>query len=98
VPDDSPLRFALYGAVPNPFNPTSVLEFSLPASQHVTLGVYDVRGRLVRLLVDEVRTAGIHIVPWDGRDSSGRAVASGTYFARLWSATESSVKAMTMVQ
>jgi hypothetical protein len=69
--------------VPNPFNPTTTIRFSLPASERVGLAVYAANGSLVRMLVDEVKAAGAHDVTWDGRDMSGNSVSSGLYFYRL---------------
>jgi hypothetical protein len=68
---------------PNPFNPLTTISFSLPRESLVSLRVFDLRGRLVRTLLDESRPAGVHTVVWDGRDESGGRVASGTYVARL---------------
>lgn len=69
--------------VPNPFNPSTTIRFELPSAGRARLGVYDLAGRLVKVLVDERRDAGDHEVSWDGRDQSGRAAPSGTYLARL---------------
>jgi subtilisin family serine protease len=69
--------------VPNPFNPSTSLRFDLPAPGPVSLRLYDLHGRLVRILVDGPRPAGLNEVRWDGRDRRGCAVASGTYLARL---------------
>jgi hypothetical protein len=68
---------------PNPFNPTTRIAFGLSAPAHVSLRIYDAAGRLVRALVNEERQAARYVETWDGRDSSGRAVASGIYFYRL---------------
>ncbi len=68
---------------PNPFNPQTVIPFSLPRSTEVTLAVYDTRGRLVRTLVEAPYAAGDHAIEWNGLDQAGRAVASGSYFARM---------------
>lgn len=95
---DLPAAFALLGAVPNPFNPMTTLRFQLPTEQDARLVVYDVQGRLVRTLWDGVRPAGINEVTWDGRDQRGRAVASGTYFARLSAEGHSSVKSLVLVR
>ena len=76
----------------------TILHFNLPASQHATLHVYDVQGRLVRTLIDEVRPAGAGEARWDGLDQSGQGVASGTYFARLTSGAQTSVKTLTLVR
>ena len=81
--DQLPALSKLQGAVPNPFNPRTSLRYSLARSGAVRLQVFDLQGRLVRTLLDGQQGAGAHAVPWDGRDEAGRAVASGTYLARL---------------
>lgn len=68
---------------PNPFNPATTIEFDTPKPGKVRLDVYDVRGALVRRLVDEVRPAGTQSVVWDGRDDDGRTLSSGIYIYRL---------------
>lgn len=73
----------LYDAIPNPFNPRTTIKFDLPEGGPVRLSVFDVAGRLVRTLVDDTMPQGSHEAVWDGRDSSGREVASGSYLARL---------------
>jgi hypothetical protein len=77
-------RFALHQNVPNPFNPTTVIQYVVPESgAYVTLRIYDVGGRLVRTLVDGVVRSGLKSVVWDGRDGRGVRAASGVYFYRL---------------
>ena len=79
-----PERYALYQNKPNPFNPATLIRYDVPAGGgHITLAVYDVAGRLVRTLVDDVQTAGQKRATWDGRDSRGESAASGIYFYRL---------------
>ncbi len=95
---DAPQAFALKGAVPNPFNPQTTLHFSLPATGHADLRLYDVQGRLVRTLVSDTRPAGPNQARWDGRDDGGRSVASGTYFARLQAAGQHTVKSLVLVR
>jgi len=68
---------------PNPFNPGTVVSFVLARGGPVDLGVYDVTGRRVATLAERPFPAGVHDVAWDGRDSSGREAASGTYLVRL---------------
>ncbi len=75
--------FRLEQNYPNPFNPTTQIRFSIPASQHVTLSVFDVLGRKIATLMDQEMTAGWHTVQWDGRDQTGRPVSSGIYIYRL---------------
>jgi M6 family metalloprotease-like protein len=72
---------------PNPFNPTTVISYQLPVGSDEKLVVYDVLGREVATLVSGATTPGRHEVVWDGRDSAGRAVASGIYFTRLSAST-----------
>jgi len=95
---DAPQTFALHGAAPNPFNPSTTLRFNLPAAGHTELELFDVQGRRVRTLVSGPRPAGPGEVTWDGRDQSGRQVASGTYYARLIAAGQRSVKPLVMVK
>ncbi len=75
--------FALHGAVPNPFNPSTRINYSLAEGGRVQLTIYDVAGRLVRTLVDDVLSAGEHQVRWDGRNQAGKTMASGAYFSLL---------------
>lgn len=70
-------------ASPNPFNPMTTFTFDLPEAGPMRLSVFDVAGRLIRTLVDDSRLRGSHEAVWDGRDSSGRGVGSGSYLARL---------------
>jgi agmatine/peptidylarginine deiminase len=68
---------------PNPFRDRTRFRFELRFPERVELAVYDVRGRLVRRLVDGERPAGMTEIDWDGRDDSGRRVAAGVYWFRL---------------
>jgi hypothetical protein len=84
--DDQPgLRAALMleQNTPNPFNPQTTIKFDLPEGGPVRLSVFDVAGRLIRTLVDASMPQGSYETTWDGRDSAGREVASGSYLARL---------------
>jgi hypothetical protein len=65
---------------PNPFNPETVIPYSLATPGRVAVRVYDVRGRLVRTLVDAIQPAGIHVARWTGVVESGGRSASGIYF------------------
>ncbi|MBU8869276.1 MAG: S8 family serine peptidase [Gemmatimonadales bacterium] len=68
---------------PNPFNPRTILHFSTSQPGPVRVEIFDIRGRLVRGLVDEYQSAGGHEVVWDGRDNAGQNVSSGHYLARI---------------
>ncbi|MCK9997493.1 MAG: hypothetical protein KAH56_14555 [Candidatus Krumholzibacteria bacterium] len=66
---------------PNPFNPRTTIKYSMPRAGHLKLCVYNVRGQLVKTLVDGLRPAGAdQTVVWDGTDAQGSSVASGIYF------------------
>jgi hypothetical protein len=83
VPEATVPAPAVYPARPNPFVGESEITFALPAPERVTLRVYDVRGRLVRTLVNEPRGVGVHRATWDGRDDRGRDLASGVYLVQF---------------
>ncbi|MBN1164737.1 MAG: T9SS type A sorting domain-containing protein [Candidatus Krumholzibacteriota bacterium] len=75
-----PFVTKLFQSYPNPFNPTTTIQFSLKEKSQVSIRVYNVAGQLVRILVDEIRKPGIYHINWDGRNSEGRLVSSGVYF------------------
>ena len=82
--ETGPQAFVLYPNYPNPFNSGTVLSFSLPeARPEVELTVYDLLGQKLAVLVRGPRGSGFHSVEWDGRDESGRPLASGSYLYRL---------------
>jgi len=70
-------------AGPNPFNPRTEIRFGLPAAGPVRIDIFDLRGHLVRHLVDEVMAEGHHRVNWQGENQQGGNAASGLYFLRL---------------
>lgn len=89
----------LYPAVPNPFNPATVIAWELDEPALVRLQVYDVSGRLVRTLVDGLlQTAGRQEVLWRGLDDAGRPQPSGVYFYRLEAGGSSATQRMTLVR
>ena len=73
-----PTEYALLGAFPNPFNPTTTINYALPEAAKVSLTIYDISGRLVAELVDGWREAGTHDITFDGS-----ALASGVYIYSL---------------
>jgi hypothetical protein len=80
---DVPSEFALYGSRPNPVREAAEIRFDLPAAAAVSLEIYDVTGRRVRVLESGSRPAGRHSARWDARDDTGLRVAAGIYFYRL---------------
>jgi flagellar hook assembly protein FlgD len=86
---------------PNPFNPTTTIRFYLPHRSVSTPGalrVYDVLGRLVRVLADDLAASGWQTLYWDGRDDAGRAISSGTYLCVLSVGGEQRVITMTLLK
>lgn len=78
-----PDRITLAPAWPNPFNPSTSLQFTLPRSAHVQLSVFDILGREVTRLADRDFAAGSHRLVWDGHSASGAPAASGLYLVRM---------------
>jgi hypothetical protein len=97
-PPSVPVVTLLEQNAPNPFNPTTVIRFSIAEPGWVRLVVYDVGGRPVRVLVDGERQANRYEVTWDGRDSAGRLVASGVYLYCLEAADYSGSKKMVLLK
>lgn len=91
----APRSVTLAGNVPNPFNPSTSIQFTLGRRGSARLEVYDARGARVRTLWSGVAAAGAHVRVWDGRDGDGKGVASGVYVARL--VTEDGVRTRKMM-
>jgi hypothetical protein len=68
---------------PNPFNPSAMIDYSIPQKGTASLAVYDASGRLVRTLFEGKVEAGKQSATWDGRDNAGQTLPSGTYFYSL---------------
>lgn len=93
-----PERYGLSQNYPNPFNAQTTLRFDLPEAGEVALTIYNLSGQRVRTLVDGYREAGTHAVLWDGKDGSGRDMASGIYFYRFEGRMFVDVKRMVMMK
>jgi phospholipase/lecithinase/hemolysin len=91
-------QFALDGSYPNPTRSASTVSFALDEATPVTLAVYDVMGRKVATLIDAPMDAGQHEVRWDGRSTSGAAVASGVYLLRLQAGEKIATRRLTVVK
>jgi len=94
-------EYRLYQNHPNPFNPTTTIRYEIPAdvaSVRVRMDIYDVQGHKVRVLVDEIRSAGVQYAEWDGLDDNGRAVSSGVYFYVLRAGDETLTRKMALLR
>lgn len=83
---------------PNPFNPSTRIEFAMPLAGPVTLTIYNITGQQVRVLMSGDAAAGVHTVVWDARDDSGSPVPSGLYLYRLITAGGVEVQKMQLVR
>lgn len=78
-----PTDFALQQNYPNPFHPTTQIEYQLPLVSKIQIVVFNILGQKVRTLVDEDQSAGFHSIEWDGRSDSGIQVSSGVYLYQI---------------
>jgi hypothetical protein len=96
-----PKVFSLSQNYPNPFNPSTTIRYNIPEVSNaipVKVFVYDIRGRMVRILVDEDKLSGTYQVHWDGRDKHGQQVSSGVYLYRLEVGNFTSIRKMILVR
>lgn len=88
----------LIGNYPNPFNPETNIRFSLKDAAPVSIEIYNVKGQMVRKLVNDVKAAGDHVAVWNGTDNNGRAVSSGVYYFKMNTGKYSSTKKMILMK
>jgi hypothetical protein len=94
----SPTRFMLRADTPSPVGSAAAVYFDLPEVEWVTLRVFDVAGRCVRVLVDSEVPAGQHQALWDGTDDRGSRVSSGAYFCRMDAGSFGATKRLVLVE
>ncbi len=75
--------FTSYQNYPNPFNQETIIQYSLRDPVQISLKIYNLKGQLVKTLVDYHQESGIHQAVWDGKDEKSREVSAGIYFYRL---------------
>ncbi len=97
-PETPVLDTQLTGNHPNPFRAETSIGFRMKDAQTATLAIYNVKGQLVRTLVNETRSAGDHSVTWNGRDESGNAVSAGIYFCRLTTGKQSDTSKLILMK
>lgn len=90
--------FKLERNFPNPFNPETMIKFSLAEASKVNLSIYNVLGQVVRMLVNEELPAGVHSIMWDGKNAQGSDVSSGVYFYRIKAGDFESTMRMTLLR
>ena len=93
-----PGQFVLEQNVPNPFNPSTTITFKQSSNQKVTIEIYDILGRKVRILTSEYYPAGKHSIIWNAADDSGRTVSSGTYLYRVMTDSHAITRKMLFIR
>ncbi|MGH1363809.1 MAG: S8 family serine peptidase [Calditrichia bacterium] len=98
-PDEAaPLRFMVSANYPNPFNPSTTIDFQLPQRSDVELTIFNTLGQKIRSLVTGSVAAGTHSVIWNGQDESGQGVASGIYIYRFTSGDYQRINKMILMK
>ncbi|MFL3005421.1 MAG: T9SS type A sorting domain-containing protein [Candidatus Neomarinimicrobiota bacterium] len=83
---------------PNPFNPSIVFKYKISKSNHVRIGIYNVLGKKVKSLVEEVQEAGNYYTKWDGNNEFNKPLPSGAYFLRMQSGEYYMIKKITLIK
>ncbi len=91
-------NFAVFQNEPNPFNPVTTIKYVMPRTGHMTMKVYNVRGQLVKTLIDGVVAEGNGEVVWDGTNNQGSSVSSGVYFYETRTDGSTTVNKMALVK
>ena len=97
-PATIPVVTSLEGNYPNPFNPETAINFSLKESGKVRINIYNLKGQLVRQLLDTELPAGRHQIVWNGKDNQGRSVSSGIYLYRMEAKGYTNTKKMMLMK
>jgi len=88
----------LLGNFPNPFNPETVIKFQIARESNVKLNVFNIKGQLVKTIMDDFMDPGSYSMKWDGTDISGRSLSSGVYFYNLRSGNSSISRKMILLK
>jgi C1A family cysteine protease len=98
IPDGEPRVLALSQNVPNPFNPVTSIDYSIPTEARVLLNIYDASGRFVRAIVDQTLAPNRYTAVWDGLTYGGERASSGIYFYRLIANGEELARKMILIK
>jgi len=81
--ENTPYKFYLYSNYPNPFNPSTNIKFALNEFSNVSIKIYNILGKEVKLLLNENLPTGEHTVQWNGKDDKGNYLPGGVYFIQM---------------
>jgi len=96
--DGIPTGYLLSDNYPNPFNPTTKINYDIPQTGHVDLKVYNMLGQEIATLVSQNQAAGSYVVDWDGRNGAGVQVPSGIYFYQMKVGNFTQIKRMLLAK
>ncbi|GBD93200.1 flagellar basal body rod modification protein [bacterium BMS3Abin05] len=94
VPND----YGLSANYPNPFNPSTTIDYQLPEAANVKMVIYDLLGRQIRTLVDRNEEAGYHAISWDSRNENGMQVPAGIYILKLHANKYTAIRKMVLMK
>ncbi len=98
TPDISSSQLKVSQNYPNPFNPTTMISFNLKAKDRVKVDIFNVKGQKVKSLLNDVRDQGIHTLVWNGKDTDNNDVASGVYYYKVSSGSDTITKKMLLIK
>ena len=93
-----PNGFQLHAAYPNPFNPVTAIPYEAPIGVQLTIGIYDLRGKLVRTLINDKQSVSPGIVYWNGKSDNEKPLPSGVYFYRLSAANYTATRKIVLLK
>lgn len=91
-------KAVLYSAYPNPFNPSTTISFDLVKLEMVKIDIYNVKGQIVKQLVNKAYDKGKHSLVWDGKDTQNNNCGTGVYFYRMTAGKTTQTKKMMMMK
>ena len=89
-----PYDYTLYQNYPNPFNPSTTINYELPEHSHIRITVFDLKGRLIKTLIDDYQIAGFKKITWYAIDDAGQNIPAGMYIYRIEAGNYSATKKM----
>ena len=92
------IPFKLAHNFPNPFNPSTTINYAIPKESNVKLTIYNIKGQKVKILVNEKQERGDYSMTWNGSDKNNKRVASGIYFYKLETSKQNAVKKMLLLR
>ena len=93
-----PNGFQLHAAYPNPFNPVTAIPYEAPIGGQLTIGIYDLRGKLVKTLINDKQSVSPGIVYWNGKSDNEKPLPSGVYFYRLSAANYTATRKIVLLK